>query len=218
VKRNGFTLVELMIGITILVILMTIMVMTLNPGGILDKGNDARRKKDLERIKIAFEEYYNDKGCYPPAELIMQLMDSTNCNSQTIFDPWLKPWPCDPEGVPYYLSGDETASCSKWFKVLTNLANQQDKDIPNNWYNEGNVGVERWSAQQVNFGKSSTNINWYDGVMDAECREDICLVEVDRSGPVCNQSAGCNAARDGGCYLGVCKTKCLVPCCGDGCN
>ncbi len=217
-KRRGFTLVEILIVMAIVMVLAVIAVMILNPAGLLDKGKDARRKKDLERIRQAFEEYYNDKGCYPPAAVLSQLANPDNCGSYVVFSPWLKPWPCDPDGQPYYLSEDEASSCARWFKVLTNLKNENDNDVPDGWYVPGNFGVERWSPDEVNYGKSSTNVNWFEPVRDEECRVDICLVETSRSGPVCNYSSGCNSVRDGGCYLGVCKPKCLVSCCGDGCN
>ena len=63
--RKGFTLIELMVVVTILAIMSMILVGIINPIALVNRGRDARRKKDLARIKTAFEEYYNDKGCYP---------------------------------------------------------------------------------------------------------------------------------------------------------
>jgi len=67
-KKKGFTLVELLIVMAILLMMATMMVGTLNSVGIFNKARDARRKKDIGRIKIAFEDYYNDKGCYKSDE------------------------------------------------------------------------------------------------------------------------------------------------------
>ncbi|MFA6250764.1 MAG: prepilin-type N-terminal cleavage/methylation domain-containing protein [Candidatus Shapirobacteria bacterium] len=218
-KQKGFTLVEILIVFAIIAIVIAAMVMGLNPYGILNRGKDARRKKDLNRIRVAFEEYFNDKGCYPPQLLLDQLMSPANCGSASIFRPWLIPWPCDPDGQPYFLVED-TNSCSRWFKILTNLENRQDADIPAGWYEPINFGVDIYSALEVNFGMSSTNVSWNGSVADSECRPDICLVETDRSGPVCNSAVGGCSTESGprACYMGVCKTKCIVSCCGAGCE
>lgn len=59
------------------------------------KARDAHRKADLERIKGAFESYYNDYGCYPDP-------GSINTCGSTDLDPYLKQIPCDPlNGQPY---------------------------------------------------------------------------------------------------------------------
>ena len=55
--NKAFTLVELLVVMTILVILTTMMIGIFNAIGITNKGRDAQRKKDLNRIKVAFEEY-----------------------------------------------------------------------------------------------------------------------------------------------------------------
>ena len=100
-KRNGFTLVEILITMTILAILAVMMVGVFNAIGMTNKGRDARRKKDLNRIKIAFEEYFNDKGYYP--RNIDTWNIKANCNSSSVFAPYLVPWPCDPDGNPYII-------------------------------------------------------------------------------------------------------------------
>ena len=99
-KRNGFTLVELLIVMAIIIILAIMMMGILNPAALVNKGYDAQRKKDLNRIKTSFEEYFNDNGKYPSGSLLLDLANKTNCKSN-IFAPYLTPWPCDPNGNPY---------------------------------------------------------------------------------------------------------------------
>lgn len=63
-KNSGFTLVELLVVIAFLAIIAVIIINALRSS--LWKGNDAKRKADLDRIKIALEEYEKDHNCYPP--------------------------------------------------------------------------------------------------------------------------------------------------------
>jgi type II secretory pathway pseudopilin PulG len=53
------------------------------------RGNDARRKADLESIKIAFEDYFNDNDCYPPSDALAVCGDDS-------LQPYLRSVPCDP--------------------------------------------------------------------------------------------------------------------------
>ena len=65
--QSGFTLVELLIVMTILVIFAVILIGIIKPNTLIGKANDSRRKSDLNKIRTAFEEFFNDKGRYPTA-------------------------------------------------------------------------------------------------------------------------------------------------------
>lgn len=62
-KRAGFTLVELLIVISIIAILTVIGLATY--AGVQKNARDARRKDDLRAIKLALELYYQRNGQYP---------------------------------------------------------------------------------------------------------------------------------------------------------
>lgn len=66
-KNNtyGFTLIELIVSIGILVILATFLTVTMNPFEQFLKSQDAKRKSDLIQIQNALESYYQDQGRYP---------------------------------------------------------------------------------------------------------------------------------------------------------
>lgn len=220
-RKNGFTLVEILIVISIVVILGVIMVSIFNASGVLDKARDAQRKKDLGRIKIAFEEYYNDHGCYPNNEIVAQLNIGSNCGTN-IFSPWITSWPCDPRKIPYLVTVDDTrfVSCAKWYKILTKLENNHDTGIPVNWESlKIAVLGNNVTSKMVNFGVSSSNVKWYELWSDPECiAYGGCFYNPDpQDAPnVCNSAGtGCIGPN---CYLGLCKESCRISCCGAGCN
>lgn len=64
-RQKGFTLIELMVVISIIGVLSTIAMTSLN--GARAKARDARRKNDLEQISLAMEQYYSDHGTYQVA-------------------------------------------------------------------------------------------------------------------------------------------------------
>lgn len=66
-KKNstGFSLIELIIAMTIIGILTTGLLVTIDPLTQIQKANDARRKSDLALIQRALEQHYNDNGFYP---------------------------------------------------------------------------------------------------------------------------------------------------------
>jgi prepilin-type N-terminal cleavage/methylation domain-containing protein len=169
--KKGFTLVELVIVITIIAIMAVMLIGNLNPVMLVGRANDAKRKKDMGRIRVAFEEYFSDRGCYPSqTNLDATINVVSNCNGGAF--PWLGTWPCDPDGrVPYPIYV-EPGDCPHWFTIYTNLQNKTDSDIPPNWYNQSmaySVGSGNLSIQQTNYGISSPNIIWYEMTMAEEC-------------------------------------------------
>lgn len=223
VNKKGFTLVELLIVMSILIVLAVSMLGAFNPSGMFNRGRDALRKKDLNRIKVAFEEYMNDNQHYPDSTVVSKLMDKNNCGKNIPEFPDLQPWPCDPDGNPYNLVVYPNS-----FKVLTNLENKSDKDILAGWYElESFVNVGGYTNNNVNYGVSSTNTLWYDSDILSEC---MFFIE-DHTKDVCNKSLGpnnCQAAESAkdcfpgsgiNCYASIgCNEKCMVPCCGFGCD
>jgi type II secretion system protein G len=63
--RQGFSLVELLVVISIIGILSTLVVANLNSAR--ERARDAQRKSDLRNIQTALRLYYNDVGRYPAA-------------------------------------------------------------------------------------------------------------------------------------------------------
>jgi prepilin-type N-terminal cleavage/methylation domain-containing protein len=213
--KRGFTLVELVIVIAILAILIMTMIGVLNPIALVNRAYDAQRKKDLGRLKISFEEYYNDKGCYPPQNLI----DSMTCNGGG-FSPWMASWPCDPNGTKYRVIVD-TNSCPHWYKMMANLANRTDKEVPKSWYTwkypeTVRLGDGTVKATEANYGLSSANVSWFDFVLPPECTsrfgECYAMPEAGR----CVDRLPLHVTYYDSYIQEDCLPQCLVSCCRDG--
>lgn len=110
--HSGFTLAEISIVVTIVVILALAVLIGLNPIAQIVKGYDTRRKADLAMIKTAFESYYADHDCYPAASIL------THCGG-TDLRPYLNTIPCDPnDNTPYKIyTVPENSDCPQQFAV-----------------------------------------------------------------------------------------------------
>jgi len=60
--KKGFTLIELLIVIAILALLMSIIIVTLNPAELLKKSRDTKRVSDLNALRTAINLYVTDKS------------------------------------------------------------------------------------------------------------------------------------------------------------
>lgn len=101
-RKNGYTLVEILVVTTILVVLGILLLIGINPMAQIYKGYDARRKADLQKIKTALENYYSDHECYP----VFPITDSAGLPSYTCESDFLRPYldsmPCDPNSKKPY--------------------------------------------------------------------------------------------------------------------
>ena len=62
-QNKGFTLVELLVVISLIGILSTLVIANLNSAR--ERARDAQRKSDLRNIQTALRLYYNDNAGYP---------------------------------------------------------------------------------------------------------------------------------------------------------
>lgn len=119
-KKNGFSLIELLIVFGILAILMLVALFVFQKQ--LIKGRDAKRKADLSNMQRVLEDYLNDEGCYPA---------SLACGQE--LPPYLNLVPCDPiengDDHVYSYSVSVQDSCSRCYKIFTNLENEKDSAI-----------------------------------------------------------------------------------------
>jgi len=138
--NSGLTLFEILIAIVILSLLAVVSYLGMITQ--IKKARDAKRKADLEKIKIALYDYCFDNGCFPE--------NLPECG-QDIF-------PCDPLGYAYAYE-TEASDYRQWFKVMTNLENIRDQDIDKVGCRQG-CGLPDCP---YNYGVASSNILIYDG-------------------------------------------------------
>lgn len=121
--KRGFTLIEVMIVVAIIALL--VVALTFSMRFQRQKAEDARAKADLDRLKIAFEDYYSDNNCYPPAEWFDE---SADCGSPNL-QPYLNNIPCDRRTQAPYVMEYDSAVCPSWYKLYTTLANTADPQV-----------------------------------------------------------------------------------------
>lgn len=68
-NQKAFTLIELLVVIAIIGILVTIVVVAINPIRLIQNSRDSKVRSDMQQIKASMQLYYNDCRAYPtPAE------------------------------------------------------------------------------------------------------------------------------------------------------
>lgn len=135
-RLQGLSIIEVLIVVVILALLILLAITTVLKN--LLKGNDARRKSDMSKIKIYIEEYEKDHNCYPTASS-MALCGS---DEAIAIHPYMSNVPCDPitHDAYVYEPDPDTTSCPSWFRLYTSLQNENDPKIfdhigPGNAYN-----------------------------------------------------------------------------------
>ena len=138
-KKNGFTLMEILIVVALLVALAIALLITLNPWAQINKGHDTKRKHELTLLSKEFEDYYNDNNCYPPPEKVCydaptQRPDGSFichiCGSESTspsFSPYLSQLPCDPrQPTKKYLYQVDSLTCPSLYRGYAYLTNNAD--------------------------------------------------------------------------------------------
>ena len=121
--QRGLTWIEVLIVITIIGLLAVIILIFFNPLEKRDQAINSRQKSDLDRLAIALEDYYNDKGCYP-GELFCTPADKADD-----LKPYLGTIPCDPATGQSYFYDPEGSSCPKYYRIYTTLKWEKDPAV-----------------------------------------------------------------------------------------
>jgi len=118
-KSLGITLIELLIVVSLLSLIILFSIWMYSKQ--LARSHDANRKADLEKIRISFEDYYNDNNCYPGPEVL------SSCNAGS-FSPYLSSIPCDPVNKTPYLYKPLDDPC-QGYRVYADLEDDTDPVI-----------------------------------------------------------------------------------------
>ena len=141
---KSFTLVEILIVLTITGIISVFSVT--NAPTQIKKSRDAIRKVQIDRIKKAIEDYYQDSECYP--QTIPACTNSIVLGETTYLDTIA----CDPKTKLSYTYVAEISDCPSWYQLYANLEYFQDKAVDE-------VGCRNGCGPdcQFNYGVSSPN-------------------------------------------------------------
>lgn len=132
-NRNGFTLVELLVVISILGVLVSVALAAFRSSQV--KGRDAQRKSDLKQMSSALELYYSDYGQYPTSGsnkiAACPSTTATVCpwgtgeftDGRTIY---FKTLPLDPVSTSSYYYRIVDAGINQKFQLFAHLENSQD--------------------------------------------------------------------------------------------
>ena len=144
-KKSGFTLIEVLIVISILAILTMSILFSVSRQRA--RAEDTRIKAYLNRLKIAFEDYYGDHNCYPPTDWFD---GSEDCGSNS-FSPYLTPIQCNRKtGLPYTYETDSD-TCHQWFKLYATFSLPEADE-------QAIAQRSATGSDKGNYGVSSTNV------------------------------------------------------------
>lgn len=152
--KKGFTLIEILIVVAIIALLAVLAIFMLMNN--LGKSRDGKRKADLDRIKIAFEEYYVDEGAYPPEDIL------EDCGGETL-KPYLSTIPCDPRTKRPYCYIYDADYNGQNYRLLSSLEVNTDPIIANLGCNDPDeyCGFETNCTaygSRFNYGVASSNV------------------------------------------------------------
>lgn len=129
--KHGFTLIEILITITIIGILTALI--TTNLAGGRERASDSQKKQNLEQLKVSLHLYYTDYGHFPPPGNGLNFLACGNEGTTNCTDSFTA-------GGKEYMaklpkSGNQNAfryySCNSGddFRLKINLTNSSDAEI-----------------------------------------------------------------------------------------
>lgn len=166
-RQAGFTLVELLIVMSIIGILTTLVAGGFRFAQV--RGRDAQRKNDLKQIAGALELYFSDDGQYPDssAGAIVGCPTTTNgvCSWQSRLaftdekTVYFTALPADPDAGQNYYYRVVDPPANQQFQLFARLENSQDKDCLEGDCKDPTLpaGVNCGSAGKCNFAIVSPN-------------------------------------------------------------
>lgn len=127
--HRGFTLIEVLLSITLISLLAVIVLVSVNPTKQLGMAQDLKRQQDLSRIQQALDRYaIRNNGQYPSGIVSNQYKEicggsvNTNCVDLSALVPtYLSTIPVDPTGANYKVAlNPSNSSVSLWSDAAIN--------------------------------------------------------------------------------------------------
>lgn len=165
-KSSGFTLVELLLVMALIGVLVTALIILINPVAQFQRGRDSQRKNDLTQLQRALEQYYNDFNSYPVSsgDPSYYILDSSHTWG-TSWTPYMDFIPKDPISTQTY----RYISTSQTYMIYAHLERGvQDAQVCNPDGNPATddkctgvpVGIMCGGVSDVcDYGVSSSNVS-----------------------------------------------------------
>jgi prepilin-type N-terminal cleavage/methylation domain-containing protein len=135
-KKTGFTLVELLVSITILAILLVVVLVAINIPKQMIAARDLQRKMDVKQLADSLASYYTEQKNIPPQDLWYSIICGDNAIPQAL-QPFMSSFLCDPQTKDHYYYETLDMDCQpcndvicQKFRILTALENPADQSIP----------------------------------------------------------------------------------------
>lgn len=107
-RKQGFTLIEILVAATIIAVLVTIGIVSY--ASINKRSRDSKRKSDLEQVRSALEMFRSDNGYYPDAGA-GNWAQASNL-STTLVATYMPAVPSDPSTGTYYYKATAKSGAS----------------------------------------------------------------------------------------------------------
>lgn len=141
-SRKGFTLIELLVVIAILSILITGIIVLIDPPAQLRKARDASRKSDLRQIQSALEMYRSDQGDYPLTASFPNCGSPLTGGTQT----YIQRIPCDPKNTGQLIYTYTSTVSTTTYTLVACLENVNDSQKDTTSVSPcDTTGVNNWS-------------------------------------------------------------------------
>jgi type II secretory pathway pseudopilin PulG len=221
ISLKGFTVMEMLIIISVIIILAVAFITLADPLGQFNKGYDSKRKHDMGQLSKLMDDFYNDYGAYPDDSQICygSASDDGNnvcscyiCGEESTsadFSPYLRKLPCDPHHPSKRFLYQYDCTSGKWYRLYAALSDS--------------LGSYNYAVTS-----SNTTAGIYPTIAPLPTSApDVCqpaiYCYVDEEGTDCQTcwgSEGNNDCNIGSCYElifydntsgGLCENECLLP-------
>ncbi len=202
---NGFTLGEILVVVTLIVILGLASLIGLNPHAQFLRGHDTVRRDNLAKLKTALENYYNDHSCYPEKSVL------TQCGSNAL-QPYLDKVLCDPatkEPYTVYTTPIDS-SCPQKYAIYTTLSMTNDPKSNNIYYCPNTIAVSSTDMSYIDLVKGCSGKQLCE--VSYGCKNGACVIVAQDSIPTCGPSfcppstcPDCTLKNRRGVYLNECR-------------
>lgn len=166
--KKGFTLIELILIISILGILSVGVLTALNPIAQIQKANDAKRKSDISQVQRALELYYQDNNAYPASTSDFKIsINGSAVAWGSSWEPYINVLPQDPVSTNVYIYYSPVNSNGQTYYLYANLERgNQDPQVCNQGKACASIkaGINGFPTKNAcggicNYGVSSSNVS-----------------------------------------------------------